>query len=580
MLFSTRSASVAMAMTISMACLASLPHFEGRAVADSRSHALITPAEIKWTSDSVAVRGHEILLEPFCGQTTVAAPGTCVLDTRQGRKAAILLDWGRELHGALRITSAIRPSQTPAHVRIRLGESVSEAMSDVNSSSATNDHAMRDFIVEVPWLGRVETGESGFRFACIELLDSDYVLPLRAIEADFIYRDLPWIGSFRCSSPRMDSIWATGAYTVQLNMQDFLWDGIKRDRLVWVGDMHPEVMTVNTVFGDNEVVKKSLDLARDDTPLPGWMNGMCSYSLWWILIQRDLYLYQGDADYLSAQTAYLNRLADQIIGQIKDNRENLTGGVRFLDWPTSENDDVIASGLHALTLMALEAAGEIGRFTGDEDLETKCTVAAKQLRQYTPELTDNKQSASLLALTGVAEKTAAADVVSAKGAEGFSTFFGYYMLEALALAGRYDEALKIISDYWGGMLDLGATTFWEDFNYSDACKATRIDEFVAPGAYDIHADGGAYCYKGLRHSLCHGWASGPTPWLSRHILGIRPVEPGFATVAIEPHLGSLEWAEGTFPTPHGPITVAHRRLPSGEIESKISLPEGVVLKAD
>ena len=50
-------------------------------------------------------------------------------------------------------------------------------------------------------------------------------------------------------------------------MQEYLWDGNKRDRLVWLGDMHPEVMTVNTVFGYNEVVPKSLDLIRDVTPL-------------------------------------------------------------------------------------------------------------------------------------------------------------------------------------------------------------------------------------------------------------------------------------------------------------------------
>ena len=52
------------------------------------------------------------------------------------------------------------------------------------------------------------------------------------------------------------------SYTVHLNMQEYLWDGIKRDRLVWVGDMHPEVMTIHTVFGENEVVRKSLDFAK------------------------------------------------------------------------------------------------------------------------------------------------------------------------------------------------------------------------------------------------------------------------------------------------------------------------------
>ena len=33
------------------------------------------------------------------------------------------------------------------------------------------------------------------------------------------------------------------------------------------------------------------------------------------------------------------------------------------------------------------------------------------------------------------------------------------MLEAMALAGDYTGALQIISDYWGGMLDLGCYNF-------------------------------------------------------------------------------------------------------------------------
>ena len=53
-------------------------------------------------------------------------------------------------------------------------------------------------------------------------------------------------------------------------------------------------MTVSTVFGYNEVVPKSLDLIRDITPLPSWMNGISSYSIWWLLIQRDWYYYQGN----------------------------------------------------------------------------------------------------------------------------------------------------------------------------------------------------------------------------------------------------------------------------------------------
>lgn len=40
---------------------------------------------------------------------------------------------------------------------------------------------------------------------------------------------------------------------------------------------------------------------------------------------------------------------------------------------------------------------------------------------------------------------------------------GYYILTARAMAGDYEGCLEAIREYWGGMLSLGATTFWEDF---------------------------------------------------------------------------------------------------------------------
>ena len=101
---------------------------------------------------------------------------------------------------------------------------------------------MRDFELQVPWLGSVELGNSGFRFARIDLLDKDTAFLLRNIQAISVMIDDQEIGSFNCSDERLNKIWETGAYTVKLNMQDYLWDGIKRDRLVWLGDLHPEVV--------------------------------------------------------------------------------------------------------------------------------------------------------------------------------------------------------------------------------------------------------------------------------------------------------------------------------------------------
>ena len=115
----------------------------------------------------------------------------------------------------------------------------------------------------LPWLGKVSVGPSGFRFVRIDSLETTLPVELIEVRAVLVLRDIPTLGSFRCENERLNQIWKTGAYTVHLNMQEYLWDGIKRDRLVWVGDMHPEVSTINAVFGFNDVVPNSLDSARD-----------------------------------------------------------------------------------------------------------------------------------------------------------------------------------------------------------------------------------------------------------------------------------------------------------------------------
>jgi hypothetical protein len=58
------------------------------------------------------------------------------------------------------------------------------------------------------------------------------------------------------------------------------------------------------------------------------------------------------------------------------------------------------------------------------------------------------------------------------------------------------------------MLDVGATSFWEDFDIEWTRGSSRIDEPPREGEKDIHGDYGAFCYVGFRHSLCHGWSAG------------------------------------------------------------------------
>ncbi|MCD8032805.1 MAG: alpha-L-rhamnosidase, partial [Alistipes sp.] len=186
-----------------------------------------------------------------------------------------------------------------------------------------------------------------------------------------------------------------------------------------------------------------------------------------------------------------------------------------------------------------------------------------------------KQGRSLMVLAGLADAAETdRDYISKGGSAGFSTFYGYYMLRAMAAAGNYEGALERIREYWGAMLDLGATTFWEDFNM-EWLPAARIDEPVPAGMRDLHRECGAYCYKGFRHSLCHGWASGPTAWLTEYVLGVGVVEPGCRRLRIDPHLGDLEWVEGTFPTPYGVVKIRHEKGADGTVKSRVEAPRGV-----
>ena len=546
----------------------------------SRTIAYLPPTRIVWqeTTGSSSIEGIDKLLLPGNGQAELVGGKECVIRKRPDGKVSFLLDFGRELQGGIQIVTG-QSSRKEAKVRIRFGESVSEAMCDITpENGATNDHAIRDFHFTLPWLGVAEIGNSGFRFVRIDVEEPDIDLLLKEVRATFGYRDIPYLGSFKSDNDRLNDIWMTGAYTVHLNMQEYIWDGVKRDRLVWIGDLHPELMTVNTVFGYNEVIPKSLDLIRDTTPVPNWMNGISSYSIWWLLIHKDWYLYQGNLDYLIEQKAYMTTLFNHLITKIDDQGKEMLDGTRFLDWPSSPNVKGVDAGLQALMVMAMDAGHEMALAMGDKELAGRCAKTSKKLKKYIPDHNQSKQGAALMALAGLmkAEK-ADKEVLSVGGAQGFSTFYGYYMLEAMAKAGNYQGAMDIISEYWGAMLDLGATTFWEDFHIDWTKNAARIDELVPEGKIDVHSAYGDYCYKGFRHSLCHGWASGPTAWLSRHVLGVEVVEPGFKKVRITPHLGNLKWVEGTFPTPYGVIQIKHTKGADGKIVSDIQVPEGVEL---
>ncbi len=561
-----------------------LSEIADRAAPDPRVRQYVRPTRLVWQSKEpeAVVENSEQLLKTGSGQVTLSNPAACVL-RHKGKTPGILLDFGKELHGGVQIAvsdlNAVGQNGKTVRLRVRFGESVSEAMSEMGEKNAQSDHAVRDQICQAPWLGTVEVGNTGFRFVRIDLVEPGAFVAIKSVRAIALYRDLPYLGSFRCSDELLTKIWQTGAYTVHLNMQDYLWDGIKRDRLIWIGDMHPETQTIGTVFGNNEIVPKSLDLIRDETPLPGWMNGISSYSLWWVLIQQSWYRQTGDLTYLRQQKPYLTGLLRELMKHVGANNEETLPEGRFLDWPSSENKPAIHAGLHALLILTLQAGAEMCITLGEPTVEASCRETVARLKRHTPDPNRSKQAAALMALAGLGDPVKLnREVLAVDGAKRLSTFYGYYVLEARAKAGDYQGALDAIRAYWGGMLTMGATTFWEDFDLDWMTNAFRIDELPQAGKKDIHGDYGAYCYIGFRHSLCHGWASGPTPWLTEHVLGIQIVEPGCKVIKITPHLGDLQWAEGTFPTPKGVLTVRHEKRTDGTVKTTVQAPKGIQIQ--
>jgi hypothetical protein len=349
-----------------------------------------------------------------------------------------------------------------------------------------------------------------------------------------------------------------------------LWDGIKRDRLVWAGDMHPEILSILSLFGEHRCVEESLIFARKEAPLPNFMNGIPSYSLWWLLIISDYYMHNKNLSFLEKEKKYITELII-LIDSLIDNEGNLNFNFFFLDWPSSDSKEVKA-GVYALCEYAIKKTKLIYSALGLE-----LDILQRILLKLNKTLDGGcfKQIHAIKVLCGHSKADNIIHKLLDGGAKGLSTFMSYILM-SIAKAGKTTEALDIMKEYYGAMLNLGATTFWEDFNIDWTANCNRIDNLPEIGQKDIHKDFGNYCYKGYRHSLCHGWSSGPVPFLMQNILGIKELEPGCRVIEIKPNLGNLKYAKGTYPTPYGLIEIEHINN-NGKIISKITGPENVEL---
>lgn len=480
---------------------------------------LLLPVRIKAAE---GVLGADNLLKEKAPCVSFRDDGATVLTQKGG---FLVLDLGKELCGGVRlITGSV--TDGPAQLRITLGESLTEACSTLGEKNATNDHSPRDFQATVPALSDLTFGMSGFRFARLELTTQTPVY-LRSVYGVNCLPRLEKEGYLKTDDQQLNQIIDAAAYTLKLNLQNgYIWDGIKRDRLVWSGDLHQEILLASYLYGDVENIPNSLTFLKEETDAREWINGIPTYSAWWVINLCDYCRLCGNTGFFTENRAYAREVIRHINGCVDDAGEMDFAPAKhfmpfFLDWPTLETPDAKIGTAALFVYMAKTYLRQ------EENAD--CRELIRKLSFYLDMDCGCKQTRAFQILAG-RDPAGESAFLEKNGAEGLSTFMAYYILKADALAGG-TGMLSIIREYFGGMLSLGATTFWEDFDIAWLAGSGRIDEFPQPGQSDIHGDNGAFCYQGFRHSLCHGWASGVLAFLIEDVLGLtRDYQTGTATV--------------------------------------------------
>ena len=389
-------------------------------------------------------------------------------------------------------------------------------------------------------------------------------------------------GAFACGDERLNRIWMHSAYTFRLCMRELLVDAVKRDRLLWAGDLYLGILCNCFSFAEKDISHRSLTALYGDALEAVELNGIIDYSLYWVMALLEYVLAFGDLAYLGLVREWFYSLMR--ITRAKEDENGFLPSQRFhwifVDWAQIDKDG-ISSCLQMIYVMALEAAGRLAELDGNTDMALHFSQRARYLRVKCRALfwsekrglfVDNRHNAKqgehvsrhanfLAILSGTADRKQTQLILQNVLLNGnIAPVHTPYMtaLECRALSRCRKKAamLEKIRDHWGGMLDNGATTFWE--------------------AYDPSASGAehyAFYNRPFGKSLCHMWSTGPIFLLSGDLSGLRPLESGWKrfTAAVEPM--ELDWMYVTVPTPYGNIEMQVEAN-----ECLITVPEGTTLE--
>ncbi|TKG94391.1 hypothetical protein EYV94_14015 [Puteibacter caeruleilacunae] len=469
----------------------------------------------------------------------------------------VLFDFGRELLGYITVVGEDKPV-------INVGESEKEALDvDCNQKEQSLELVKQEN-------GKWRTKNPvAFRYVYAEHNE------ISDVSCEAIYYPATYKGAFACSDSELTKIWMNSAYTLRLCMHDFLLDGIKRDRLPWTGDLAMSLLVNAYTFSEPELVRRSLVALGRAGIKERDINGIIDYSLWWIIAQDQYQLYYADSTHLQHEWERIKETLDCLSARCDSEGFLISnaGTWLFIDWVNQDK----WTALQILWWWAQKSGAKLARRVGHDDLANDLERTSQSLKAKLKEVAWNKEEHVWLSKNDpISEITrhpnflsivsGLTDLDEAKGIKNMlekdeirpvgTPYMSGFEVMAVAQMGNIDYMLKHVSEYWGGMLNKGATTFWEAYN-----------------PHETYEQQYSFYERSYAKSLCHAWSSGPAALLPSELFGLKPVDDGWRRFSLQPNLGKLEWASACVPTIYGNVVV--------DIDGnnlKISIPKGTTLE--
>ncbi|MDO3409748.1 hypothetical protein QWJ34_08230 [Saccharibacillus sp. CPCC 101409] len=467
-----------------------------------------------------------------------------------------LLDFGYDVTAATLLTFNAEFKA----VTLCYGESRTEAL-DVEDCylrqniRSSDDHGL-ERIGELTFATRLRA----FRYIFLPGIEDDSVV----VTADRQFVDFGGVSEFQSSDERLNEIWAVADRTFRACSDIFFLDGIKRDKWVWSGDAYQSYFINPYTFFNKEIVERTIVGLRGGEPFRQHLNTIVDYSLYWLISLEDYYNTFGDLRFLETVYAKMESLLDYCCRQI-DERGFIYGRPGdwiYIDWAEFDKlgplcaEQMLLARAYESVIVVRGALGKpafdleeklaelktnIERFYWDEELGGYIDSYESGSRNVT-------RHANIFAvLFGYAEgervETIKRRVLLNPDIPAIHTpYFKFWELEVMAKIGEYAYVIEQIKSYWGGMLDQGATTFWEYYDPSE----------TGPEKYAMYGDK-------YGKSLCHAWGASPIYLIGRYLLGVRPTAPGYASFEVAPRTELPGELTCTLPVGAGSVTIERLR---------------------